>query len=76
MLFRKKIDPYCAYCALGARISEDEIMCIKHGIVAPAYHCRSFQYEPLKRVPPPPPRLTPKQTQGDFSLLDDPDENT
>ena len=66
MLFRKEIEPYCSYCARGTRLSESEIMCIKRGIVTPGYHCTAFRYEPLKRVPPKPPRL-------DFSTLENED---
>ena len=35
MLFRKDIDPRCAYCARGSRISDDKVACVKRGIVAP-----------------------------------------
>ena len=57
MLFRKDIDPRCAYCARGSRISDDKVACVKRGIVAPEFHCGAFVYDPLRRVPPRPVKL-------------------
>ena len=54
MLFEKDIEPRCAYCKRGSPLDEDNIMCIKKGIVSPAGACRRFRYDPLKRVPPKP----------------------
>ena len=34
-LFRKNIDPRCAYCQRGQQISETDVMCVKHGVVPP-----------------------------------------
>ena len=51
MLFRKKIDPRCAYCAKGTRLSDEEVACVKCGIVAAEHHCGAFRYDPLKRTP-------------------------
>ena len=64
MLFRKDIDPRCAYCARGSRISDDKVACVKRGIVLPEDRCSAFKYDPLKRVPA---RMKPK----DFSKMDD-----
>lgn len=51
MIFRKKIQKSCSYCAFGTKIGDDEILCTKRGIV-PAYKsCRKFTYDPCKRVP-------------------------
>lgn len=69
MLFRKKIEPRCAYCKKGAPISEDEVACVKRGIVDAAHHCSAFSYDPLKRVPPRPVKLeTGKLSAEDFSI--------
>lgn len=69
MLFRRKIDPCCSYCQYGGQISEREVACIKRGIVPAEHHCRSFRYDPLKRVPPRPLALdTSGLREGDFSL--------
>ena len=54
MLFRKDIEPRCAYCAQGVRINETQVACMKKGIVAAEPHCFRFRYDPLKRVPPRP----------------------
>ena len=60
MLFRKDIDPRCAYCARGSRIGEDKVACVKRGIVV---------YDPLRRVPPRPMKLdTDKLTSEDFEI--------
>ena len=28
MLFRKNIDPRCAYCAKGSRINDEQVVCV------------------------------------------------
>ena len=53
-LFQKKIEPRCTYCAHGRALGEDQIVCPKKGVMAAGSHCRSFRYDPLKRVPPRP----------------------
>ena len=68
-LFRRDIEPRCAYCEKGQQINEREVACVKRGIVPVESHCRSFRYDPLKRVPPRPAALnTEKLRQEDFSL--------
>ena len=32
MLFRKDIEPRCAYCAQGVRINETQVACMKKGL--------------------------------------------
>lgn len=69
MLFRKDIEPRCAYCAQGVRINETQVACVKKGIVAAENHCFRFRYAPLKRVPPRPAQLsTDGLKEEDFSL--------
>ena len=53
MLFQKNIEPRCTYCQRGTPLDEEKILCTKQGVVAPGGSCRSFKYDPLKRVPPP-----------------------
>ena len=68
-LFRNNIDPQCAYCQRGQQINDQEVMCVKHGIVLAVGHCRSFKYDPLKRVPPRPASLdTNRLKEEDFTL--------
>lgn len=51
MLFRKKIERSCAYCAYGARMEGENILCRKRGLRSETDHCRKFRYDPCKRVP-------------------------
>ena len=68
-LFRKYIEPRCAYCAKGSSLSETEVACVKSGIVPAEHHCGAFRYDPLKRVPPRPVKLErEKLKEEDFSL--------
>ncbi|MBQ5739485.1 MAG: hypothetical protein IIV78_03650, partial [Oscillospiraceae bacterium] len=43
--FRKNIEPRCAYCARGSQINDEEVACVKRGIVAAEHHCGSFRYD-------------------------------
>ena len=74
MLFRKSIEPSCAYCARGGTISEDQVICTRQGVVPAVYHCRHFRYDPLRRVPPAPATLDFSQyAQVDFTLGEEAD---
>lgn len=53
MLFRRKMERACAYCARAVKIDEDTMVCIKKGPVEADGACRRFRYDPLKRVPEP-----------------------
>lgn len=66
MLFRKNIEPRCAYCRYGAAAEDGLTICRKKGIRQDTDKCRKFKYDPLRRVPPRP--KTP-----DFSRYDDRD---
>ncbi len=69
MLFRKKIERSCLYCAHGAKLDEDAVLCTKRGVVSPTIKCRKFKYEPYKRVPPKPKQPDFTQfAQEDFTL--------
>ncbi len=69
MLFRKNIEPRCAYCAKGSSINEREVICSRKGIVSMEYHCRRFRYDPLRREPPRPVKLeTTKLAEEDFAI--------
>lgn len=52
MLFNKKIEPHCAYCARAKKLNDNYMSCLKYGVVSASYHCRKFIYDPTKRVPP------------------------
>ena len=62
------ISPACEYCVFGQRSADPRhILCEKNGVVAPDYHCRRYQYDPLERIPRRRPKL-PTFTAEDFSL--------
>lgn len=61
MLFAKKIEPRCGYCARGADLADGNVICRKKGVVAAGSSCRAFRYDPLKRTPPKP--VTPDFTK-------------
>ena len=65
-LFQKKIEPRCTYCARRRALSEDQVICDRKGVMSAGSRCRSFKYDPLKRVPPRP-------AKADFSRLKDED---
>lgn len=68
-LFQEGIEPRCAYCAHGAALEEDKVLCARKGVVSPGGSCHRFQYDPLKRVPPRPSSLdTSKLKEEDFRL--------
>ncbi|MBR4546107.1 MAG: hypothetical protein IKO14_09085 [Oscillibacter sp.] len=69
MLFRRDIEPHCAYCEHAALVNNAELVCAKHGTVSPEHHCKAFRYDPLKRVPPRPVSMRPgKFKASDFAL--------
>ena len=69
MLFRKDMDPCCAYCKKGEAISETEVICRKRGVVPIGGHCAAFRYDPMKRCPPRPVKLdTGNLKEEDFRL--------
>lgn len=69
MLFAKKIEPRCAYCARGTDLADGNVICRKKGVVAAGSSCRGFRYDPLKRTPPKPAVLDlGKLSAEDFKL--------
>ena len=69
MLFRKKIERSCSYCAYSTKLDDAQALCIKKGVVDLYGRCRKFCYDPTKRIPPKP--KTPDFDQfskDDFSL--------
>lgn len=66
MLFKKDIEPRCAYCKRSAVLDEEQGLCLKKGVVRMSDSCSHFRYDPLKRVPP-------KPVRADFSHLKEED---
>ena len=52
MLFRKKIAKSCSYCIYATQIGDEQVLCIKKGVAPLDGKCRSFSYDPCKRIPP------------------------
>lgn len=68
-LFQKTIEPRCTYCAHCRPMGEEQVICSKKGVMSAGSQCRSFKYDPLKRVPPRPAKLSAtKMTEDDFAL--------
>lgn len=63
MLFRKKLPRRCRYCLHGTKVNENEVLCIKKGVVEIDNGCRKFDYDPCKRIPA-------KLKASDFSKYD------
>ena len=51
MLFRKKIERSCSYCRHATKLNDDDVLCIKKGVVIGSKPCRKFRYDPCKRIP-------------------------
>lgn len=51
MLFRKKIERKCSYCAHSAVLEDQQILCAKRGIMSSDGSCMKFRYDPCKRIP-------------------------
>ena len=73
-LFRRNIEPRCAYCARSGPLDERSVVCRKRGVVPADGACRSFRYDPLRRTPPKPAVLRGRFTDADFAL-EEPEEN-
>lgn len=64
----KKHTPKCEYCIHGRPSpNSDSILCEKKGIVDRDDKCRSYKYDPLRRVPRQAPKL-PENDASDFEL--------
>ena len=69
MIFRKNVEPACAYCQHSREAEEDSYICVKRGIVSAWESCRLFSYDPLRRVPEAAPApVTEGLDQADFTL--------
>ena len=50
--FNKKLEKHCEYCVYGSKLNfDDQIICKKRGVTDKNDKCRSYKYDPLKRVP-------------------------
>lgn len=54
-LFGNNIPPACKYCEKALRhLADSQVLCSRYGVVQEDYHCRHYDYDPLRRVPPRP----------------------
>ncbi len=68
-MFRKDMEPSCAYCCYSRPIGQGDMICLKRGVVSVTESCRRFRYDPFKREPDPPQQLdTSKLKAEDFTL--------
>lgn len=69
MLFHKKQPKSCEYCTFGTTLQDGLTLCSKRGIRQLDEPCRSFKYDPCKRIPPKNITLDLSQyNKEDFSL--------
>ncbi len=69
MLFRKDIEPCCAYCVHSSYVDDESLICVKKGIVKTWGKCRRFTYDPLRRVPEAPAKpFDAGLTEEDFQI--------
>ena len=69
MLFKKRIEKSCSYCAYCTKLSDEQVLCIKRGVVSLYGKCRKFVYDPCKRIPTMPKAVDfHKYDKEDFSL--------
>ena len=69
MLFRKKIERSCSYCAHGTLLDSGMVLCCKKGIRESGSKCRRFRYDPAKRIPVKSKALDfSRYAEDDFSL--------
>lgn len=67
-MFNKQLPPACEYCEKGIKGGDENyIQCPKNGMVSPTYHCRHYQYDPTKRIPPKKLSL-PRFEKEDFTI--------
>lgn len=67
-IFRRDIEPACAYCTRANPLDAERMTCRKRGIVPQNWRCSAFRYDPLRRIPPKPAVLRGAFTPADFTL--------
>ncbi|MDD4774414.1 MAG: hypothetical protein PHZ09_12560 [Eubacteriales bacterium] len=55
---KQEMPRVCAFCDKSVLLKDkDSVLCSKIGVVSCDHVCRRFRYDPLKRVPNPPPPI-------------------
>lgn len=66
--FNKNLQKSCAYCIHSKKLEgSNETICKKRGVMAERDYCRSYKYDPLKRVPQKV-RISDNYSAEDFKL--------
>ncbi|MBR3909550.1 MAG: hypothetical protein IKJ50_07525 [Clostridia bacterium] len=66
--FNKNLQKSCSYCVHGrVLIGTNSAICKKHGVTDKRDYCRSYKYDPLKRVPQTV-RISDNYSDEDFKL--------
>lgn len=66
--FNKKLEKHCEYCTYGSKLDfDDQIICKKRGVTDKTDSCRSYKYDPLKRIPTKV-KIADGYTEEDFKL--------
>lgn len=69
MLFRKEVPRSCSYCVYSTRLDDEQVLCVKYGVVCRENGCRKFSYDPCKRIPAKPKAMDFRQfDKEDYSL--------
>lgn len=66
--FNKNLQKSCAYCVYGKVIDgTNETLCKKRGVTDKRDYCRSYKYDPLKRIPQKA-KISNNYSEEDFKL--------
>ncbi|MBE6787572.1 MAG: hypothetical protein E7537_04410 [Ruminococcaceae bacterium] len=66
--FNKNLPKSCSYCVYGKVLEfTNETICKKHGVMPERDYCKSYKYDPLKRVPKAQ-KIADNYTEEDFKL--------
>ncbi len=66
--FNKNLQKSCAYCVHSKQLElTNETICKKRGVMSKRDYCRSYKYDPLKRVPQKT-KIADNYTADDFKL--------
>jgi len=69
MLFRKTTERSCSYCLHCTKLSDEQVLCSKRGVMPVSGQCIRFSYDPCKRIPSKAKALDfSKYDQEDYSL--------
>ena len=68
MLLEQKEHRCCAYCLHSSDFNDQYVLCEHKGPVGQAESCRRFEYDPLRRQPPPVQRLEKIPPKEAFQL--------